>query len=80
MEVVKVVKESLNARLSNSMGRCSRCLIVCLTIGDADELGGELRVKLFHGNSSEEGQVLVYHSKRDSKLFESRCCGGGKRC
>ncbi len=36
-------------------------LIVCLTIGDADELGRELRVKLFHGNSSEEGQVLVYH-------------------
>ncbi len=59
VEVVKVVKESLNARLSNAMGRCSRCLIVCLTIGDADELGRELRVMLFYGNSLEEGQVLV---------------------
>ncbi len=33
--------------------------------------GRELRVKLFHGNSSEEGQVLVYHSKRDSNIRES---------
>ncbi len=78
VEVVKGVKESLKARLSNAVGRCWRCLIVCVTIGDADELGRELRVKLFDGNSSEEGQVLVYHSKRDS-MFESRCCGGGTR-
>ncbi len=34
VEVVKVAKESLNAGWSNAMGRCWRCLIVCLTIGD----------------------------------------------
>ncbi len=71
VEVVKVVKESLKAKLSDAMGRCWRCLIVCRTIGDADELGRELRVMLFYGNSSEEGQVLVYHSKRDSNVRES---------
>ncbi len=61
VEMVNVVKESLKSRLSNAMGRCWRCLVVCLTIGDADELGRELRVKLFDSNSPEEGQVLVYH-------------------
>ncbi len=50
VEVVKVVKESLKARLSNAMERCWRCLIVCLTIRDADELGIELRATLFDCN------------------------------
>ncbi len=44
---------------------------VCLTIGDADELGRELRVKVFDGNASEESPVLVYHSKLDSNVRES---------
>ncbi len=34
---------------------------------------------MFDGNSSEEGQVLVYHSKRDSNVRESvlRAVGRG---
>ncbi len=45
--------------------------LFALRLGTRMNWEGELRVKLFDSNSPEEGQVLVYHSKRDSNVRES---------
>lgn len=55
----------LQLDLAKGRGACARCVVVCLTTQDADEVGEIVR------ETVRQADVTVYHSKRDAWARES---------